>query len=344
MLSAVRAPRRFHRVLFGTSLLLMQAAAPGRVAAHPAPDAVRVMLDGIEPPVAGLRVQVFDDHLAPQLVLENLTGRALEILDEGGRAFVRITTRGVEADVAASAWYQSLSPGGAPVPAHAQVAGAAADWRAVRRQPSWGWFDPRLGRERVAPPAEAAQPVAIGQWRVPARLGEQDLEIRGHFLYQSRPGGAFLARLTSAAELAPKVRVTLAPGRPPALLLENTGPEPVQVLGVHDEPFLRVSADGVEANLASPTWQDLGRYRGLAEAPATGPGPRWQRVSLAPRYSWLEPRAAMPSVATTAARPDNTRSKAKGWQVPVLVGRRRLAIQGVVEWVPAAALAAAPKN
>ena len=319
----------------GASLLLMQAAAAGDAFAHEARDAVRVMLDGVEPPVAGLRVQVFDDHLAPQLVLENLSGQVLEILDDAGRAFVRIRADGVEADVAASAWYRSLSPGGAPVPAPARDAGAEPDWRAVRSQPSWGWFDPRLARERAAAPPQAAEPVAIGQWRVPARLGTKAVEIRGHFLYQPRPGGAYVARLTSGAELAPKVRVTLAPGRPPALLLENGGAEPVSVLGLHDEPFLRVSADGVEANLASPTWQDLGRYRGLA-APteATGGPPRWQRVSLAPRYSWLEPRADMPSATLAGPRPDNTRTKVKGWQVPLQVGARRLAIQGVIEWVP----------
>lgn len=312
------------------------AAAAGRVAAHPARDDVRVLLDGIEPPVAGLRVQVFDHQLAPQLVLENLTGRALEILDDGGRAFLRITPGGVEADVAASAWYRSLIPGGAPMPLEARV-DAAADWRAVRKQPAWGWFDARLTGVRVGPPADASQPVTIGQWRVPVRLGAQALEIRGHFLRQSRPSGVFLARLTSAVALAPQVRVTLAPGRPPVLLLENAGAESVTVLGMHDEPFLRVSADGVEANLASPTWQDLDRYRGLATTQAVSSGSgasRWQRVSLAPRYRWLEPRAAMPSVATAATRPDNTRSKAKGWQVPVRVGDRAMAIQGVVEWVP----------
>jgi hypothetical protein len=342
----MRRARDFRRVLIGASLLLMQAAAPGPLAAHEPADAVRVVLDGVEPPVAGLRVQVFDDHLAPQLVLENLSGAVLEILDEDGRAFLRIKTgAGVEADVAASAWYRTLSPGGAPVPVQARAADKA-DWRRVRAQPSWGWFDPRLGKERVAAPAAAAEAVALGQWRVPARLGTHAIEIRGHFLYQPRPGGLYRARLTAGPELAPSVRVTLSPGRPPALLLENSGAVPVSVLGKHDEPFLRVSADGVEANLASPTWQDLGRYRGLTAPDAVGGagGARWHRISLAPRYSWLEPRAGMPSVVAAGARPDNAPSKVKGWQVPILVGERRMAIQGVVEWVPLPALAAGAGN
>ena len=312
--------------------------APGMARAHQgAREDVRVVLDGIEPPVAGLRVQVYDDALAPQLVLENQSSRVLEIFDEQGRAFVRIKAAGVAADFAASAWYRSLSPGGAPVPERAGAAAAEPEWRAVRAQPSWGWFDPRLDKERAELHPASDVPVTLGQWRVPARLGAQALEIRGHFLYLPHPGGVFMARLTSGAEPAPGVRVTLAPGRPPALLLENTGVHPVSVLGVDDEPFLRVSADGVEANLASPTWQDLGRYRGLSDPGhgVAGGAPRWRRVSLAPRYSWLEPRAGMPSVGEAdGPRPDNMRAKVKAWQVPVLVGRRRLAIQGVVEWVP----------
>ena len=317
--------------LIGAGLIVMQAI-PGPARAHQLPqDDVRVMLDGVEPPVAGLRVQVYDDQLAPQLVLENLSGRALEILDERGRAFVRIRPDGVDADLAADAWYGSVSPGGAPVPAGAREPDAKPDWRAVRAQASWGWFDPRLAKARAGPAAASGE---AGLWSVPARLGPQPIEIRGHFLHEPRPAGVFIARLTGA-ELARQVRVTLAPGRPPALLLENAGPEPVTVFGVADEPFLRISADGVEANLASPTWQDLGRYRGLAGAgeAVIGGAPRWQRVSLAPRYSWLEPRAGMPSIGAGRA-PDNARAKVKGWQVPVQLGAKRLAIQGVVEWVP----------
>lgn len=327
----------FQRALIGTSLLLMQAAAPGTAGAQQARDDVRVVLDGVEPSVAGLRVQVYDDHLAPQLVLENRSDRVLEIFDEAGRPFVRIKAGGVEADFAATAWYRSVSPGGAAVPARARAPDAAPAWHVVRALPSWGWFDPRLGRERAGAPPSSGEPGPLGAWQIPARLGAQAIVIRGHFLYQPRPAGVFAARLTSGPELAPRVRVTLSRGRPPALMLENTGVQPVTVLGGEGEPFLRISADGVDANLASPTWQDLGRYRGLAEAGAAigGAGPRWQRVSLAPRYSWLEPRAHLPSVGPAAgARPDNTRAKAKGWQVPVELGDRRFAIQGVVEWIP----------
>lgn len=308
----------------------MQAAA-GPALAHDASRPVRVVLDGVEPPVAGLRVQVYDDHLAPQLVLENQTGRVLEVLDDHGRAFVRIGEAGVEADVAAAAWYRSLSPGGAPAPR--DLAGGPAQWRPVRPQRAWGWFDPRLDKDLV-PDGKGAAAATVGHWRVPARLGAERLEIRGHFLYQPKPGGVYLARLVAGPELTRHVRVTLSPGRPPALMVENSGDEPALVLGAHDEPFLRISADGVEANLASPTWQDLSRYRGRTADVMGGANSPWQRISLAPRYTWLEPRADLPSVGLHARLPDNARAVVKGWRVPVQVGARHLAIQGVVEWVP----------
>lgn len=278
---------------------------------------IRVVLDGVEPPVAGLRVQLYDDALAPRLVLENLTGEPLEVLDGAGRAFVRITPETVEADLAADAWYRSLSPGGAASPPRAIQ--PQPKWQSVRAQPAWGWFDPRLARK------------APGAWRIPALHAGQPVEIQGHFTGEP-PAGTFVARLTTSTELAPDVKVELLPGRPPELYLENSGAAAVTVIGAQAEPFVRITVQGVEANLASATWQDLGRYRGLAE-PSEGPE-RWQRVSLVPRFAWLEPRAGMPSTTVAAGTPDNTRSKVKGWQVPVLVGRRMTAIQGVVEWVP----------
>lgn len=280
---------------------------------------IRVALGGVEPPVAGLRVQLYDDAVAPHLVVENLTDAPLEILDAQGRAFVRITPHAVEADLAAAAWYRSLSPGGAA--AAPDAIQPEPRWQSVRGQPAWNWFDPRL--ERKAP----------GPWRIPARHGGQPIEIQGHFTREP-PAGAFVARLTTSAALAPDVRVELVPGRPPELFLENNGVEAVTVIGAQAEPFVRITVQGVEANLASATWQDLGRYKGLAE-PSEGPE-RWQRIALVPRFAWLEPRAGMPAGSPVAGAPDNTRSKVKGWQVPVLVGRRMTAIQGVVEWVPVA--------
>ena len=259
-------------------VLFIAAAAHARDASH-----VRVVFDGIEPPVDGVLVQVYDDaQLAPQLVLDNRTSRPLEILDRGGRSML-----------------------------------------SSRPQASYGWFAGRIDPARLRPAAQdPPAPGVVGEWRVPARLGGRRIELRGHFRYDPPAAGAFVARLTSGRELAPGVQVTLSSGERPALLIENAGDAAVLVLGHHGEPFLLVSAAGVEANLASPTWHELGR--GETAAPR-GARVRWQRVSRVPRYSWLDARIGRPAPGDTA----------RAWEVPVRVGGRSAAIQGVTEWQPA---------
>ena len=265
------------------AVLALACVAPAALSYEDVAPNVRVMFDGVEPEVPGLLVQVYDDPLAPQLVLDNRTGRAVEILDDKGKRLL-----------------------------------------SIRPQASWGWFDKRLDTRRVRVPEQDKHvPVVLQEWRVPARLGRERIELRGHFRYEPPPPGVYVARLTSARELAPAVSVTLSTGQPPALLLENDGTQPVVVLGHQGEPFLRISERGVEANLASPTWQELGRYRGLATGKVGKT--RWRRVAEVPRYSWLEPRAGQP-VPGEASR---------HWEVPVRIGGRDAAIQGVTEWRPA---------
>jgi hypothetical protein len=229
-------------------------------------------------------VQVYDDaRLSPQLVLDNRTSRPLEVLDRRGRSMLRI-----------------------------------------RPQASYGWFDGRIDPERVRPPEPDAEiPAVLGQWRVPARHDGRLIELRGHFVYEPRVPGVYVARLLSAREPAPGVRVALSDGARPTLRIENAGRQPVVVLGEQGEPFLLVTAAGVEANLASPTWQRLGRSRS-AVAPR-GAVVRWHRVSRVPRYTWQDARAGQPPAQGSAHR----------WEIPVRVGGRALAIRGVTEWQPA---------
>jgi len=311
------------RALIAAGLWLAAGAA---LAHEESVSDVRVVLDGVAPGAEGLHVQVFDDEIAPQAVLQNDTGRTLEVLDEWGRAFLRIGPGGVEADLASPIWYRTLSPGGVVAPAGA-TANSTPQWRKVRAQPSWGWFDRRLDATVVTVPeaiAHAGQPAKLAPWHIAARLDGTPVEIAGHFQYAPAPVGLWRAKL--AAALPAGLRVTLSQGSPPALLLENTGRKPVTLLGNFNEPVLRIGPDGVEVNLASPTWQDQGRYRGLAPETLTA-AEEWRKVSPAPRYSWLEPRI------------DHAGADHR-WQVPVMVDGSTRLIRGVREWVPLPAAAA----
>ena len=77
---------------------------------------VRAVIDDAALPaeLAGMRIEVHET-VGPQLVLANPTAREVEVLDAGGIAFLRIGPAGVEANVAARAWFQTFSPG-TPVP------------------------------------------------------------------------------------------------------------------------------------------------------------------------------------------------------------------------------------
>jgi hypothetical protein len=293
----------------------------GLALAHEGADStVRVVLDGTAPGAEGLQVQVYDDGIAPQVVLENKTGRLLEVMDEWGRAFLRIGPGGVEADFASPTWYRTLSPGGVVAPPAATPT-STPSWRKVRAQPSWGWFDRRLDPSTVAASeaiVHAGNPVALGSWRIAARLNGTPLDIQGHFQYKPAPPGVW--RSTVSPGHVAEVGVTLSQGSPPALLLENRGRSPVVVLGNFNEPMLRIGPDGVEVNLASPTWQDQGRYRGLAPEPLAA-AEEWRKVSPAPRYTWLEPRIERAGAG-------------QRWQLPLQIDGRTRVIEGSREWVP----------
>ncbi|HYD49025.1 MAG TPA: hypothetical protein VEB21_11785 [Terriglobales bacterium] len=254
--------------------------------------------------LAGMRVEIHKT-VAPQVVIDNPTERTLEVLDDRGRAFVRIGPRGVEADLAASAWYRTYSPG-LPVPR--QQLGPQPRWQRVRSERWFGWFDPRLDPETSA----AKKPA---RWRIPLRVDGRATAIGGVFRERQLRVDKYVSQLTSPAEIAPGIKVRLLPGRAAGLMLESRSTEELTVYGSAGEPFLRIGPQGVEANVRSPTWQRSGRVRAGDLALAGGAGqPLWQRVSQQPRFSWIDPRAA-------ADAP-------RHWQVPMQLGDQRLEIAG----------------
>jgi hypothetical protein len=283
--------------------------------------ALRPVLDPLPAALAGMRVQLHDT-LGAQLVLENRTRRTVEVLDERGVPFLRIGPRGVEGNLSAPAWYRTLGPASA-VPASLPP-GAAPRWARASPEPSYGWFDPRLASE-----GEASQ--ESGRFEVPLRVDGERVALSGRFRSAPTEAGAFRARLTSPSEIAPGVRVTLLPGRAPGLLVENASGRALIVFGAEGEPFLRIASEGVDANLASPTWQASARSASAA-VPAEGASgaPAWQRVASVPRFGWIEPRALV-----TRAPPEGGGDVLE-WRVPMRLGDESVVVTGVVAWKPLA--------
>ena len=175
---------------------------------------------------------------------------------------------------------------------------------------------------------------------MPLRVDGTPVSLTGRFRYEP-PSGAAVARLTSASAPAPGVRVTLLPGDVPGLLVANAGREALTVLGVDDEPFLRIGPDGVAAYLRSRTWRESGRAGTQATVDDNADGPRWQAVASVPRYSWIDPRTRIVTAArridTAVDGADASRDAAARDRIHTLaggVGRRRHRHFATVKFTP----------
>jgi hypothetical protein len=312
--------------------LVAAAIAVARLAsAHEerASDVVPV-LDPVPRRLAGVTIQL-RHTLAYQLVVENRTGKVLEVLDERGAAFLRLGPAGAEANLTARDWYRTLSAGDVVVPARARADGAAA-WTRVATAPAWGWYDRRLRPDEVEVPhrlRDAGVPATVGRWSVALRLGGVPVAVTGRFRFVPPARGAFRARIVSRPDPLPGVRVSLVTGRVPALYLENASDEPVIVLGSAGEPFLRIAPDGTSANVSSPTWLRSGKAPVMLQpvrADASSE-PRWELQSASARYAWIEPRAA--PLDTEAPRPGVVRE----WSVTLERGATRARSSSGFRWL-----------
>lgn len=299
-------------------LFLLSSAVHG----HGARSDVRVDMAALR--AQGVVVEIHQDFLAPQLVVSNRSGKRLEILDDDGRAFLRIGPQKAEADIATEAFHQSRLSGGATAPKG--VLSATPRWRTVNQEPSFGWFDPRIATGALDIPyavRSIGTEMPFGEWRIPARLGVDAIELRGVFTYTPPLTGAAIAKLVESGPIAMGVQVQLSPGPVPAVFLRNSGAQTVAVLDAGGKPFLKIGKDGVWADTSSPAWRASGNAANLAP---TG----WQQISKSNSHSWLEPRAAWSGTLPAALPPAGLLNE---WSIPLLVGDERKTLRGINQWV-----------
>jgi hypothetical protein len=296
--------------LAATALLLVAA----QVDAHEEHRSnLDVVLDRVTPQPAGLEVRIVDT-LAPQMIVSNRTGQTLEILDAHGTPVIRIGPDRTWVNASATAYYSEH-----PVGDHS-TAGESKNprWVVASREPSWGWFDPRIQIGETEKPA---------QWHIDMRLGATPVVASGRFRARPVANGYWMPAIGRPREIAPSVDVTIIPGVVPAVTVENRGNEPVTVIGAKGEPFLRIGSDGVFANAASPTWMQSGRAPQTASPVSLSNNHtvRWTKVSPGSRYTWLEWRARCA---------DERRERTPvHWDIPLLVGRKTIAVKGETRWI-----------
>jgi hypothetical protein len=309
------------------ALLTVTALAAG---AHQSDPAVVTLLDSVTPALPpGVRVAVVAS-VAAQLVAENTTATPLEVLDEEGNAFVRISLAGVEADVASPSWRTSNSPGGGP----GSTRRTSPHFVLVTRAASWGWFDHRLHPvPLVIADPRSTRRMRLAEWTVPLRYGDVALTLRGHV--ERRPLlGRLVAEVTSAP-LPAGIELRTLDGRVPGLFLRAITGERVRVLGADGEVFAEFSQGGVVANRASRIYVEDSRAKGLSLPDGAPASDATVRVASASSYSWLDLRLRY----AAAAVPDDVQRRGEPtvlvrWTIPIEVGAVRHEVTGTTSFVP----------
>jgi hypothetical protein len=274
-----------------------------------------VVLDRVTPNPARLEVRIVDT-LAPQMIVANHTGQTLEILDARGIPVIKIGPDRAWVNASAPAYYAEH-----PMSDRANAAGASKEprWVLASREPSWGWFDPRIQTGAAQKPVE---------WHIDMRLGAQPVVVSGQFRARPASHGYWMPAMRTPHEIAPRVEMAIIPGVVPAVTIENGGHEPVTVVGARGEPFIRIGADGVFANAISPTWMQSGRAPETTSPIALSDdrnAVRWTKISAGSRYTWLEWRARCPD-----NRPERTPMK---WEIPLLVAGKSVTVRGETQWI-----------
>lgn len=125
------------------------------------------------------------------------------------------------------------------------------------------------------------------------------------------------------------------------LVVTNTTATPLTALDPEGAEFLRISADGVQGNTASP-------YFHLTAAPpevrvpvpssaSSGAAPVWVAMSSEPTWAWFDPRLSPAFLQVpVGGRQDNveTRADVATWSVPLRYGADAVTVDGVLERRP----------
>lgn len=323
----MRLVRLIAATLLGVAAIV---ASAGPSAGHEEVPGVSAVIDSITPSLpAGVRVEA-RISVADQLLVSNTTAEDVIVVGEQGEPFLRIGPQGAFANLRSATWYRSNDPTGLVKPPDTVDPAAAPEWARATTEPAWGWFDHRLHRDRLtgAPAVKDRDtPVVLEEWTVPLRYGAVEHVVKGHRQYKF-PGGVWQTELKKVpSELSALALSSVVPGV--TVTRKDAAAPVVVILGEADEPMLRLTAEGVEANEASPTWVFTAEAQGgyVRTGPVgAGEAPRWVRQASG-QATWLDRRG---QVATSAA--EGHEGDKKAWSVPVLVGDRRTAIEAETRW------------
>lgn len=316
-----------------------------QAAAHETARTLAPVIDGFRPAVDGVEATVQASQDATLLALEPAAGVVVEVLDDEGVAWARITSGVVEVDVTSRAFHAATNAGGS-VPA--ALGEPDQPWVEVARDGRFQWFEHRLHPAALAvDPAvlSSNEPQDVASWSVPLRVDGDAVALEGR-LRHVPVTGRLEPRLQDGRELAPGVVIEVAPGPVPAFFLRNDSDQPVTVLSREGSPYVVLDGRGARVNTASATWAEQPQAALFGAAGAAGgagtDGPVYEHVSATPSHSWLDARAALPGVVPSVdVRASGREVTVREWSIPVQVGDELVTVRGELVWVPLAAQEAA---
>lgn len=315
----------------GLVLLLAMLAlllAPALGSAHSANPNINTLVTGTRPALPGVTITTIQSSIAPALSASNGSRRSLEVLGPDGVPFLRIGPGGAFGNVDTPAFYLSGAPDGeTSVPPGVQRLRGRVRWVRLSRQPAWAWYDARVPAIVTAPAAveNRTTPTRLQTFTIPLRYAGQAAQALGEVDYQPPTGGP-VATMTSPMVIYPGITVALLPGARPDVYLQDSGSRVVTVEGPQGEPFAQIGPQGVRVNVLSPIHEaDAIARGGRAVVRLEGSrAPRYQRVSSAPSYDWLDPRPRLEP----------------RWRIPLLIDGRTYYITGTLRFQAATTVAA----
>lgn len=142
------------------------------------PAACTARLTSLPEVAPGVRVRLLPGRM-PGLMIESSAVRPLLVYGADGEPFLRIDSRGVEANVSSRTWARSARSASAM---RASQRTETADWQRVAAVPRFGWIEPRAAApadaSTIAAPATALATAAM-RWHVPMQFGDERVEITG---------------------------------------------------------------------------------------------------------------------------------------------------------------------
>lgn len=143
---------------------------------------------------------------------------------------------------------------------------------------------------------------------------------------------AVVPALPAGVEVA--VRATISD----QLVVTNRTPTPLVALDPDGAEFLRITADGVQGNTASPYFHLTAAPPEVrVPLPPVGAAPTWVPLSAEPTWAWFDPRLSPRFLQVpVGGRQDNVdvREDVAAWSVPLRYGDQPLSVDGVLERRP----------